>query len=109
MNTETIAALAIGALVSLIVGGLWSAIGKWMGRRVYLRSPEARSIEQIGPAVNALVKVASPQNDALIAILEAQKGVCNGNVDRALEKMRKTRDEFHGFLVSSALVDKEAS
>jgi len=109
MKPETIAGLAIGALVPLVVAGLWGAAGKWARRRVYLRSPEAQAIEQLVPAVNALVRTTGPQNDALIAILEAQKGVCNGNVDRALDRMRETRDEFHQFLISSALVDKEAS
>jgi len=104
MPTNPIAILAIGALVPIVVGGVVAALVKWVRRRVLVQSPESRLLEQLVPLVNALARTTGPQNDALIAILEAQKGICNGNVDRALEKMRTTRDEFNAFLVSSARV-----
>lgn len=109
MNGETLIALAAGSIVSLAVTGIFAMVSRYLKRRVTVASPEARKLDQMIPAVNALVRVAAPQNEALIAILEAQKGVCNGNVDRVLDRMRETRDEFNQFLVSSALVDKEAS
>ncbi len=110
MPIETITALALGALVPIVVGGIVTAIYRAVRRRVLVQSPEARKLDQLIPLVNALALTTGPQNDALIALLEAQRdGKCNGNVDRALVRMRATRDEFHGFLVSSALVEKEAS
>jgi len=104
MPIETITALALGALVPIVVGGIVTAIYRAVRRRVLVQSPESRQLEQLVPLVNALARTTGPQNDALIAILEAQKGICNGNVDRALEKMRTTRDEFNAFLVSSARI-----
>ncbi len=104
MNGETLIALAAGSIVSLAVTGIFAMVARYLKRRVTVASPESRQLEQLVPLVNALARTTGPQNDALIAILEAQKGICNGNVDRALEKMRTTRDEFNAFLVSSARI-----
>jgi hypothetical protein len=58
------------------------------------------------PAVNTLLAVQGPQMEALIALLEATKGQCNGNVDRALKTTRQAKDTFNSFINKSAQVEE---
>lgn len=94
-------ASAVGSAVLIYTGGL---IKTAVRRRVTIRSPESVAIAKMVPAVNALVEVQGPQLEALVALLEATKGICNGNVDRALETTQDARQRFHSFLEQSAKV-----
>jgi len=103
MDTLLIAALT--ALATLIVASLYGLVSTAIRKRVQIRSPEARSIEQIAPAVNALLEANGPMMGGIIAILEAQKGICNGNVDAALDANRAAKKEFDRYLYSQARID----
>ena len=99
-----ILAAAGGAGVALIVSGIYNLVATAVRKRVSVRSPESKAIEQIVPAVNALLESTSPMMQGLIALMEAQKGICNGNVDDALEVNRDAKDRFDRFLRNSAMV-----
>ncbi len=103
MNETLTAALA--AIGTLIVASIYNLIATAVRKRVSVRSPEARAIEQITPAVNALMETNGPMMQGIIAILEAQKGQCNGNVDKALEVNRAAKQKFDLFLINSAKVE----
>lgn len=91
----------LGALIPIIIGGLVVLVR----RSVKIQTPGARKVDQIVPAVNALLDIQLPQTEALIALLEVQKGICNGNVDRALDNTRKAQDKFKGFLQNAAKIE----
>lgn len=103
MNETLTAALA--AIGTLIVASIYNLIATAVRKRVTVRSPEAKAIDQLVPLVNALIEVQGPQMQGIIAILEAQKGQCNGNVDAALEVNRAAKKKFDEFLVTSAKVE----
>jgi hypothetical protein len=96
----------------IIVAGL-TAILMWLlgwvrtflARRVHVESPEAKTLAQVVPAVNAILCVMGPLLDASIANLEVAKGICNGNVDRALTNTRAAQIKFDAFLNDSAKVE----
>lgn len=96
---------AAGAAVALIVTGIYNLAATAIRRRVTVRSPEAHAIDQIRPAVNALIETNGPMMQGIIAILEAQKGQCNGNVDEALDVNRKAKQKFDAFLIESARIE----
>jgi hypothetical protein len=73
-------------------------------RRVSIRSPESAAIQKIVPALNAVLEIQGPQTQAMIAMLEAQKGYCNGNVDEALDNMRQAKNRYDRFLHDSVKV-----
>ena len=102
MSSTFIAALAI--LGTMVLTSLYGLATAALRRRVTVRSPEAATLSKVVPAVNALLRAQGPQMQALVAILEAQKGVCNGNVDEALRVTKAAQDEFDQFLVESARV-----
>ena len=93
---------AAGGAMIIYMGG---KARKYIGKRVKIESPEAATLAQVVPAVNALIQIQGPQTDALIALLEASKGQCNGNVDRALATAREGRAGFQKFLTESAKVE----
>ena len=93
-----------GAVVTLIVGSLYNLLIVAVRKRVTVRSPEAKAISELVPAVNALIESNGPMMQGIIAILEAQKGICNGNVDEALHANREAKKRFDAFLVGSAKV-----
>jgi hypothetical protein len=97
--------MAIGALIGLAVTSLYHLAITAIRKRVTFRSPEARAIEQITPAVNALIEIQGPHTQALIAILEAQKGIINGNVDSALKSTRDAKSRFDAFLLGQARIE----
>lgn len=96
---------AIGAFITLAVTGIYGIMTTAIRKRVSIRSPESQAIAQIVPAVNALLEANSPIMQGVIAILEAQKGQCNGNVDDALEVNRRAKKRFDDFLTKSAKVE----
>lgn len=98
-------AAAEGAAIALIITSAYNLASTAIRRRVTVRSPEAQAIEQIRPAVNALIETNGPMMQGIIAILEAQKGQCNGNVDEALHVNREAKKKFDDFLVNSARVE----
>ena len=102
MSGTLIAALAM--LGTMVLTSLYGLAAAALRKRVTIRSPEARAIEEIAPAVNALMASQPAMMQGIIAILEAQKGQCNGNVDRALEVNRAAHARFNEFLISSARV-----
>jgi len=105
MNIETILVAALAALGGLIAASFYGLLSSAVRKRVTIRSPEAKSIEQIVPAVNALIEANGPMMQGIIAILEAQKGECNGNVDAALKVNREAKKKFDRYLVSQARVE----
>lgn len=99
--------LAIGAFITLAVTGIYGIMTTAIRKRVSIRSPESQAIAQIRPAVNALIETNGPMMQGIIAILEAQKGQCNGNVDEALVVNREAKKRFDEFLVRSAKVETQ--
>lgn len=104
MDAKLIATLAIGALVPLVVGGLYTVIRDFLKARVHVSCPQAAPLaevvkghEELRTAVNAVLVVQGPQLEALTALLEASKGQVNGNVDAALHKARKAKEDFSKF------------
>jgi hypothetical protein len=95
---------SLASVATLAAAGLYSIIQTAVRKRVQIRSPESQAIDQIVPAVNALIVANGPMMQGIIAILEAQKGECNGNVDAALEINREAKKKFDQFLVSQAKV-----
>lgn len=93
--------VALATATAIWLGGM---IRSFVGRRVHIQSPEAAMLEQLVPAVNILIEVQGPQMVALTAILEAQKGICNGNVDAALDTTRSAKKSFDDYLVGTAKV-----
>lgn len=100
---ETIIGITSGAGV-LVLAWLASRFRAYLARRVKVASPEAQTLAKVVPAVNALLDIQGPQTDALIALLEATQGKCNGNVDAALKTTREARASFGEFLTDSARV-----
>jgi hypothetical protein len=92
------------SVITLIASGIYSVVKTAVRQRVTVRSPESRAIEEIVPAVNALIVANGPMMTGIIAILEAQKGECNGNVDAALKINREAKKRFDSFLVNQAKV-----
>lgn len=101
IDTKTILAVALGALVPLVVGGLYSVIRDFLKARVHVSCPQAAPLaevvkghEELRTALNAVLIIQGPQLEALEALLEVTKGQVNGNVDRALDKARGARETF---------------
>jgi hypothetical protein len=101
---DTTLAAALGILGTMVLTSLYGLVTTAIRKRVTIRSPEATAIAQMVPAVNALMEMQGPQTQALIAILEAQKGICNGNVDAALHETREAKNRFDAFLLGQARV-----
>jgi len=95
---------AFGMIGAFILTALLRMAEKAIGKRVTVKSPESKAIEKIVPALNAVLEIQGPQTQAMIAMLEAQKGYCNGNVDRALEEMEQAKARYDKFLRDSAKV-----
>lgn len=104
---ETLAAAA-GIIGTFILMSILRMAETAIRKRVSVRSPEAKAIEKIVPALNAVLEIQGPQTQAMIAMLEAQKGYCNGNVDTALDSMRIAKVKYDSFLQDSAKVKHTA-
>jgi len=95
-------ASASGAALIIYLGALIRAV---VMKKYHSERRESTVISQLVPAVNALLDMQGPQTHALIALLEAQQGKCNGNVEAALTISIKARDKFDTFLRDSARVE----
>ena len=104
MNAELVST-GLGVLIGLGITGAYGLTSTAIRKRVTVRSPEGRAIDQIVPAVNALLESQGPMLHGTIAIMEALKGQCNGNVDDALKINREAKQKFDAFLVESARVE----
>ena len=104
MNAELVNT-GVGVLIGLAITGVYGLTATAIRRRVTVRSPEGRALDKIGPAVNALLESQGPMLHGTIAIMEALKGQCNGNVDDALKINREAKQKFDAFLVESARVE----
>jgi len=104
MSIETILVAALAILGTMILTSLYGLAAAALKRRVTISSPESKAIEKLVPTVNALLDMQGPQTRALIAILEAQQGQCNGNVTEALIVTRAAHSRFNDFLTGSARV-----
>lgn len=102
-------------IVAGIIGGALMWIGGWvrtfLAKRLRLETPmskelerQCKTLDEVVPAVNALVKVQGPQLDLLIALGEAAQGKNNGNVTMALTSARKGRDSFNNFIDEAARI-----
>jgi len=101
---NSILAAAAGMIGAFILTAILRTTESALRKRISVRSPEAKAIERIVPALNAVLEIQGPQTHAMIAMLEAQKGYCNGNVDLALEEMRVAKSKYDNFLQDSAKV-----
>lgn len=97
--------VATGATIALIVTSIYNLTAIAIRKRVLIRSPEAAAIAQMRPAVNAMLRAFGPIQQGIIAILEAQKGECNGNIDKALDVNRESKMQFDQFLLDSARIE----
>jgi NhaP-type Na+/H+ or K+/H+ antiporter len=95
---------ALSVLVGLVLASLYGLFTTHIRKRVTIRSPEAAAITSITPAVNALIESNGPMLHGIIAILEVQKGLCNGNIDEALRVNREAKKKFDRFLVDQAKI-----
>jgi hypothetical protein len=96
--------VAIGVIGTFILTALLRTAETAIKRRVIVRSPESAAIDKIVPALNAVLEIQGPQSQAMIAMLEAQKGYCNGNVDTALDDMKAAKVKYDRFLQDSAKI-----
>lgn len=103
MNNILISALSI--LGTLFLTSIYRLISASIRKRIIVKSPEMRVIEQLIPAVNMLLDMQGPQITALITILEVQKGICNGNIEAALEETYMHKKRFDDFLMAQAKVE----
>lgn len=104
MTTEFIN-IGAGVLIGLALTSIYGIAATALRKRISIRSPESAAIGQLRPAVNAMIRTMGPMQQGIIAILEAQKGQCNGNVDAALDVNREAKIHFDQFLVESAQVE----
>lgn len=96
-------ASAAGGALLIYLGSL---VRSFISRRIYTDRRESTTLAMVVPAVNALLDIQGPQTEALIALLEAQQGKCNGNVDKALKTASAARERFDGFLLNSARISE---
>lgn len=101
MTSEIMAGVITAAVI-----GSGALIFRFLVRRVKASDPLAVAVRDLVPTVNFLVSVQGPQTDALIALLEATKGKCNGNVDDALKKIRDAKDRYDRFIQSAARIEE---
>lgn len=100
-------AIGAGALVTLVLTSLYNLAATTLRRRVTVRSPESAAIKQLVPAVNCLVSIMGPMLTSQKAILEAQKGICNGNVDHAIGMVAEASERYNDFLIGAAKVEEK--
>ena len=111
METNTILHMVIGAVVAGIVGIIIASVKKYIGQRVKVETPVERELREtetrircIVPAVNMLVENQGPILQALRALLEAQKGKINGNVDDALSVVIDAQNGYTEFKDAAAKI-----
>lgn len=104
MQTNSIMYMILGAFIAGIVGIIISAVKKYIENRIKVETPVERELREtetrircIVPAVNMLVENQGPILQALRALLEAQKGKINGNVDDALSVVIDAQNGYSEF------------
>lgn len=97
-------------------GVMWAAgwVRTFLARRVKVETPDSKAIRALRKDVRTIVAVQDAimdtqvlQSRAIKAVLEAQKGVCNGNVDRAISMIDGAEAQFDAFLRSRVRPDDE--
>jgi hypothetical protein len=108
---DTILHMSIGALVAGIIAIIVSSVKKYMDKRIKVETPIERELREtegrircIVPAVNMLVENQGPILQALRALLEAQKGKINGNVDDALTVVIDAQNDYSAFKNAAAKI-----
>ena len=108
---NTVMYMILGAFIAGIVGIIISAVKKYVERRVKVETPVERELREtearircIVPAVNMLVENQGPILQALRALLEAQKGKINGNVDDALSVVIDAQNGYTAFKDDAAKI-----
>lgn len=95
---------------------MWVAgwVRTFLARRVKVETPDSRAIKALRRDVRAIVALQDAimdtqvlQSRALKAVLEAQKGICNGNVDKAISLIDGAEAQFDAFLRSRARPEAE--
>lgn len=99
---------AIGAAIALVLGSIYSVVKTAVRKRVVVRSPESAAIAKLVPVVNVILDMQGTQTEALITLLEVQKGICNGNVDKALLKTQASKAKYDELLLGAAKIEVEA-
>jgi hypothetical protein len=109
--SDIILHMVLGAFVAGVVGIIIAAIKKYIERRVKVETPVERELREtetrircIVPAVNMLVENQGPILQALRALLEAQKGKINGNVDDALSVVIDAQNDYTSFKDAAAKI-----
>ena len=92
----------IGGASMLIITSIYRLTESGIRKRVTVRSPEMKAVLQLGPAMNMTVPVLGALLMGQQATLEALKGQCNGNVDKALTRIDKARSLYDNYLIEQA-------
>lgn len=95
----------IGGASMLFLTSLYRLAESSLRKRVTVRSPEMQAVLQMVPAVNMMVPVLGSLLAGQQASLEALKGQCNGNVDKALSKIDKARMLYDDYIMGQAIVE----
>lgn len=110
MNLDTTQLLTVLATAAVMWAAGW--VRTFLARRVKVETPDSRAIKALRRDVRAIVALQDVimdtqvlQSRALKAVLEAQKGICNGNVDKAIALIDGAETQFEAFLRSRARPD----
>jgi hypothetical protein len=77
-------ASASGAAIIIYLGALIRSV---VMKKYHAERRESTVLNQLVPAVNALLALAGPNSHSIIAILEALQGNCNGNVSTRVDSV----------------------
>jgi hypothetical protein len=89
---------SVGVLIGLIVTSIFRIAESGIRKRITVRSPESKAIQEIVPAVNMILSCLGAMLTAEEASLEALHGQCNGNIDEALEKVTKAKQKYRNYI-----------
>ena len=95
----------IGGASMLIITSIYRLMESGIRKRVTVRSPEMAAVMQIVPTVNMMVPVLGSLLIGQQASLEALKGKCNGNIDKALTRIDKARSLYDNYLIEQAEIE----
>lgn len=112
MNLDMDQLLTVLATAAVMWAAGW--VRTFLARRVKVETSDATAIRALRKDVRTIVAVQDAimdtqvlQSRAIKAVLEAQKGVCNGNVDRAISMIDGAEAQFDAFLRSRVRSDDE--
>jgi len=97
--------LCTGIILTLVIGGIAKLLTTFFKRHVTIQSPEYKKIQEMIPTLNAIVDLIGPIATGVIAILEAESGVRNGNLKIALDSMRIEKKKYDIFCVDSTKIN----